>query len=260
MAEPEFKSFNDPALRAAVRGVWANERAPRELRKQIAALCTTQTRNAPDPLIFRLRSALYGLAAAAVFLLAVGLAFENWTGGGRRPLRAPRTIALPTALATDLFAQHDQDVKSKNHQAPGVAKIDFKLIGRQLQDRLNFPVLSADLPKPGWKFKGAQVCTVSKIVTAHLVFEYQGREYISLFSMPASSVSGSAPGCDYAQTDNRHLMAGFATQAGFYCVVATSTDESITIEEVRTIRDELRPLMNDVPASPNGQLATILPR
>jgi len=260
MADQEFKSFNDPALRAAIRGVWANERAPRELRKQITALCPSQNGRSTEPLIFRLRSAMYGLAAAAVFILAVGLAFQSWEGGGRRPLRAPRTIALPTALAADLFARHDVDAKAKDHQTPGIAKTDFKLIGRQLQERLNYPVLATDIPEPGWKFKGAKICTVDKIVTAHLLFELRGKEYLSLFSMPVSNISGAASGCDYSQSDDRHLMAGFATQTGFYCVVATSTDESITIEEVRTIRDELRPLMADVPPSPNGQLATILPR
>src|SRR5258707_272257 len=83
----------EAALRAAIRGVWANERAPRELRKQIIALCPTQAigQNS-EPLILRIRSVLYGLAAAAVFLLAIGLVFGSWTGGGRRPQRAPRMI------------------------------------------------------------------------------------------------------------------------------------------------------------------------
>ena len=37
MSDSEFKSFNDPALRAAVRRVWSDERAPQELRQQILA-------------------------------------------------------------------------------------------------------------------------------------------------------------------------------------------------------------------------------
>jgi len=35
MSDSEFKSFNDPALRAAVRRAWSDERAPQELRQQI---------------------------------------------------------------------------------------------------------------------------------------------------------------------------------------------------------------------------------
>ncbi len=202
---------------------------------------------------------MYQLAAAAVFLLAVGIAFASWTSGGRQPRRAPRVIALPVAMSNDLYARHDADAKAPEHQLAGISKTDFKLMGRQLQSRLNFPVLAANIPGDGWKFHGASVCTVGKIITAHLVFDLRSKEYISIFSMPASELNGSAPGCDYSEVTPHHVMAGFTTQMGFYCVVGTSVDESITIEEIRTIRDELKPIITDAPTTPGGQLASILP-
>jgi hypothetical protein len=266
MSDWEFKSFNDPALRAAVRRVWSDERAPFELRQQIAALCsgkpaTRGTRPSHEPLSMRIRSNLYQLAAAAILLLAIGIAFADWNMGGRGPRRAPRVVALPTALANDLYARHDADVNAPDHKLVGVSQTDFKAMGRQLQDRLNFPVLAANLPGKGWKFHGANVCKVGKTVTAHLMFDLNGKEYVSIFSMPVTEVADSTRACDYSEVITKHYMAGFTTEVAFYCVVATSVDDSITIEEVRTLRDELKPFLADVPpnANPNGQLATILP-
>jgi hypothetical protein len=261
MSDQDFKSFNDPALRAAVRRVWSDERAPQELRQRITAMCgprVTAGRRS-ESVSMRIRSSLYGLAAAAVFLLAVGIVFEDWSAGGRQPRRAPRVIALPAAMSANLYARHDADAKTPNHQLAGISQTNFKLMGQQLQQRLNFPVLAANLPGEGWKFHGASVCSVGSIVTAHLVFDLRGKEYVSIFSMSATDLSGSAPGCDYSEISPHHLMAGFTTQIGFYCVVATSVDESITIEEIRTIRDELKPIITDAPPTPGGQLAAILP-
>jgi len=264
MSDQEFKSFNDPSLRTAVRRVWGDERAPRELRQQIAALCTSSgkrgSRANSEPFSMRIRSTLYGLAAAAVFILAVGIAFADWSGGGRRPLRAPRVVALPGNMATNLFARHDADEKAKKHQFAGINQTDFNTMSKELGSQLGFPVLATSLPGNGWRFHGASICTVGKIVTAHLIFDRQGKQYISLFSMPVGEVSGSGPGCDYTEVAQNHVMAGFATSVGFYCVVGSSSDDSMTVEEVRTIRDELKPIMVNVAPAPDSQLAVILPR
>jgi hypothetical protein len=267
MSDSEFKSFNDPALRAAVRRVWSDERAPQELRQRMMALCPTQSGpgkargnrgRSYEPVSMRIRSTLYGLAAAAIFLLAVGIAVADWNLGGRGPLRAPRVVALPTALSNDLYARHDADAKAAEHQLIGVSQTDFKAMGKQLQQRLNFPVLAANLPGKGWKFHGASVCKVGKTVTAHLLFDLYGKEYVSIFSMPVTEVADSGRACDYSEISTRHVMAGFTTEVGFYCVVVTSVDNSITLEEVRTLRDELKPYLADVPPNPGGPLATIL--
>ena len=269
MSDSEFKSFNDPALRAAVRRAWSDEQAPQDLRRQIVAMCsgaaatrgTSRDWRNHEPLSMRIRSNLYRYAAAAIILLAIGIAFADWNSGGRGPRRAPRVVALPTALSHDLYATHDADAKAPDHKLVGVSQTDFKAMGQQLGQRLNFPVLAANLPGKGWKFHGATVCKVGKIVTAHLVFDLNGKEYVSLFSMPVTEVADSGRACDYTEVLNKHVMAGFTTETGFYCVVATSSDDSVTVEEIRTLRDELKPYLVDLPpnANPTGQLATILP-
>jgi len=267
MSDSEFKSFNDPALRAAVRRAWSDERAPQELRQQIVALCGgTATRGTSrskwrnhEPLSMRIRSNLYQFAAAAMLLLAIGIVFADWNSGGRLPRRAPRVVALPLTLSNDLYARHDADAKIADHKLAGISQTDFHSMSKQLQQRLNFPVLAADIP--GWKFHGANICKVGNIVTSHLVFDRYGKQYISLFSMPVTQVADSTRACDYSEVTNKHVMAGFTTEVGFYCLVGSSVDDSITIEEVRTIRDELKPYLLDASpsANPNGQLATILP-
>ena len=267
MSDSEFKSFNDPALRAAVRRVWSDERAPQELRQQVVALCSGSTTRGTsrgkwqnhEPLSMRIRRNIYQLAAAAMLLLAIGIVFADWNSGGRGPRRAPRVVALPLTLSNDLYARHDADARAADHKLVGISQTDFHSMSKQLQQRLNFPVLAADLPGKGWKFHGANVCKVGNTVTAHLVFDRYGKQYVSLFSMPVTQVADSTRACDYSEVTTNHVMAGFTTEVGFYCVVASSVDDSITIEEVRTIRDELKPYVADVPPNPTGQLATIFP-
>jgi hypothetical protein len=255
----DFESFNDPALRAAVRRVWSDERAPLELRQRITALVPRQAagpaRSQVDPLSLRIRSTLYGLAAAAVFVFAVGIVFNDWTGGRGGPDRAPRAIALPASSADALFASHDAWAKSPGHRIPGSTSGNFATVGQQLHKRLGFPVLAADLP--GWKFDGAAVSNVANAKSGQLFFDSNGKQFASVFSLPASFVQGVAQGCDYCQANDKHAMAGFATPNGFYCVVGSSTDGTLTIDDVRILRDGLRPQLSAKPLA-NSPIATIL--
>ena len=255
-----FESFNDPALRAALRRAWSDEKAPPELRQRITALAPRQAapaRRHVDPLSLRLRSPLYGLAAAAVFVLAVGMVFNAWTGGRGGPDRAPRAIALPATSADALFASHDAWTKSRGHRVPGSTSGSFEVVSQQLHKRLGFPVLAADLP--GWKFDGAAVSNVANTKSAQLFFDSDGKQFVSVFSLPASFIQGVAPGCDYCQANDKHAMAGFATPSGFYCVVGSSTDGSLTLDNIRILRDGLRPQLAQRPLS-TPAMAAILPR
>jgi hypothetical protein len=256
----EFQSFNDPTLRAAVRRVWSDERAPTVLRQRISALVPRQSagsaRRQTEPFSLRLRSALYGLAAAAAFLLAVGIVFNDWSNGRRGPDRAPRAIALPSTSADALFANHDAWAKAPGHRISGSISGNFMEVGQQLHKRLGFPVLAADLS--GWTFRGAVLSNVNNTKSGQLFFDSKGKQFVSVFSLPASFVQGVAPGCDYCQANDKHAMAGFATPSGFYCVVGSSTDGTITLDNVRVLRDMLRPTMdNPIPSTP---VAAILPR
>ena len=108
---------------------------------------------------------------------------------------------------------------------------------------MGFPVLAANL-NGSWKFEGASVSTIGKTRSAQLFFDSSDNQCVSIFSLPAGFLSGSAPGCDYCQANDKHSMAGFATGNGFYCVVGSTSQGAMSLDEVRTIRDELRPVMN----------------
>jgi hypothetical protein len=257
----DFESFNDPALRAAVRRAWADERAPAELRQRIAALAPRHAAGLSasrqtEPFSLRLRSALYGLAAAAVFVLAVGIVFSELKGGARGPNRAPRAIALPSSSADALFASHDEWVKAPGRRIPQGTTGDLTEAAQELHKRLGFPILAADMP--GWKFEGAAVSKIGNTRSGQLFFDSSDKQFVSVFSLPASFIQGFAPGCDYCQTNGKHSMAGFATPSGFYCVVGSSNDGTLTLDNVRNLRDVLRPEMGDKPVASTPPIAVTL--
>jgi hypothetical protein len=250
MSDTDFDSFNDPALRSAVRRAWGDERAPVELRDKLLEMFPSQkrsVRNAPvrEPLILRLRSTFYGLAAAAVFLLAVGLAFQDWISGQRHLRIAPRVLALPSQVADDLVAQHEVMTKKPGPAGGTVEAADARF---KLRSRLGFPVLAMDLPGTNWKFRGFTEPLITGAKSGQLLFGADGKKFVSVFSMPKSIVNGSAPACEYAQVNGSHPLAGFASNQAVYCLVASSKDGSLSLDDIRAIRDTLRPLNGvDVP-------------
>ena len=186
--------------------------------------------------MLRLRSPLYGLAAAAVILIALGLSLRYWHGPSNKSL----ALTLPGTLAADLVARHDSCVQLPDHHGPGFDRDDFAKIGNEMEQKLGFPVLSSNLTG-SWTFHGASVCFVGNIRSAHLVFERDGKQFLSFFSLPPTAVKNSSDGAEYAEVDDRHPLAGFSTPAGFYCIVGSSTDGSLTLDQVRSMRDRLRP-------------------
>jgi hypothetical protein len=85
-----------------------------------------------------------------------------------------------------------------------------------------------------------------------------GKQFVSVFSLPASFVQGADRGCDYCQANDKHAMAGFVTPSAFYCVVGSSSDGTVTIDNVRNLRDQLRPAL-DKPTAANASIAAIMP-
>ncbi|HXE55122.1 MAG TPA: hypothetical protein VN541_19015, partial [Tepidisphaeraceae bacterium] len=229
---------------------WAAERAPQELREQIVALCPDLNRRlrkpTPQPLSMRIRSAVYGLAVAATFLLAVGLLFHVWDIGNAR--HGPHIKQLPPDLAQLIIDRHEQTASSADPKTPGIPQDDQGKMEKAMQQKVGFPVLTASLGG-SWRFQGASITKVGNSNAAELLFERvtTRRQHLSLFSLPLSfaGIEQSCQ-CDYSQVQNKHPIAGFATNNGFYCVV---TDDSVTLDEVRVIRDQLRPKMDQPIAS-----------
>lgn len=239
MSETKLPSFDDPGLKAAIGRVWGRENAPAELRARVTASATGGPAGAlaTAPWGWRFRVPLYGLAAAAIVVVAVLLVFRP----GRPRPSSPDTLAtsliVPASLANDLVIRHDICCGDGDHH--GIASDDFDQIRRELHERLGFPVLSASIP--GWDFHGGSVCLVGKTKSGHLVFARKDHQFVSLFSLPPQVLECRRGSSDWAEMAENHPLAGFQTPAGLYFVVGSSPDGSLTLDEVRSVRDHLRP-------------------
>ena len=145
MAESEPESFNDPGLKSAVRKAWADERAPIALRRRLAEAMTGRTSGGVTGSFWRVRWPLYGLAAAALVVLCVGLVFRASRAGDDRPTPVP-AVALNDTLAAELVARHDACCKAEDHHMPGLPQGDFAAIATAIRQRLGYPILAAALP------------------------------------------------------------------------------------------------------------------
>jgi hypothetical protein len=223
VSEPQSENFDDPGLKAAIRRAWGAEQCPPALRERIIAECgqTPGMRIGPERPSLGRRLIFYGWTAAAVMLIAVGLVFRFHRPGPNDHGSPPVALALPTTLADELIARHDECCKATDHHMPGLSRDDFPKIAQQLREKLGFPILSARLPG-SWDFHGASVCPVGTTKSGHLVFERGNNEFVSIFSLPRQFVSAMPSGKDFSETEQHHPIAGFATGDGFYCLVGSS--------------------------------------
>ena len=106
---------------------------------------------------------------------------------------------------------------------------------------LQFPILADDVP--GWNFRGFSECRVGPTLTGHLVFKRSAQD-LSLFSLPADSWQGSHASQEASAVDSDHPIAAFVTAEGVYCVVGSSDDHSLTLQDVQAIREQLRQRMS----------------
>lgn len=238
----ELEEFEDPGLKAAVRRAWGAECCPFAIRRrivdQVGGLGERRRRLIP------LRP-LFGLAAAALLLVAVGIVWHPW-GPSRSttPIDvtpAPSVAVLPVSLARDLTKRHDECSSLAEHADPSLAQDDPIELGRQMRERLNFPVLSMRLPR-GWSFRGAAFCPVGAQVSAHLIYFRDGRPSmtVSVFSLPPSVWPGDhCPNCAQ-MAGGDHAVAGIRTKDGFYCLVG-SADPPVSLSEVRGLLDDIWP-------------------
>jgi hypothetical protein len=178
---------------------------------------------------------LVGVAWAAILLIAVALVLRFYRTAGRNDTTVG---ALPAALADELVERHDGCCAAPDHHMPGISRDNYNDIRKELRQKLGFPILSADLTE-GWQFHGASVCPVGKTSSGHLVYQ-RGKEFVSLFSLPHSFVQGVINNGDCSQIAEQHPIAGFVTANGFYCIVGSSSDGSLTLDQVRAFRNELR--------------------
>ena len=229
-------SFDDPALKAAVRKAWGDQQAPDYLRRKVAALAARPAAGARP--ISWLRSPLFSLAAAAVLLAGMG-GFVVYLLHGPRSVEVATSSALPASLAGDLVFRHDECSRAPDHHLPGLPRDNFPAIAAMLRTRLAYPVLSAPLPRP-YAFDGASICYVGKIQSAHLLFHEDSRQ-VSVFSLPANAVPKSPAGAVYEAAAYGHPIVGVVQGRGFYCIVLSGPNA--TARESRNLLESLRPAL-----------------
>jgi hypothetical protein len=263
--DANLSSFDDPGLKAAVRRAWGHERATEALRARVFALAAANRpldSSAPTgapavittirPSVWQHPWLRYGLAAAAMVLIGFGVAyrlddtpFGRDRFGGIGGTEVTFTSTVPPPIAQGLLDSHDRCSKYPDHNAyPDVPGDNFPAMRRRLQEHLGFPVLAGNveeaLGRSGWRFKGAAVCKVGDVNAAHLVFVRDGQA-ISVFSLPPSSCrhAGRTPHeCEDPNPD--HPTAVFVWSDGVHCVVGSSTDRSLSLDQVRAVLEHLR--------------------
>ena len=263
--ESNHPSFEDPGLRAAVCRAWGDERCPAAVRNGVVSAVAGLRAQAPDSPAFIANTApstrpsfwqqpwlRYGLAAAAMMVIGFGIASRldnsrpDTPGFGGTEVTFASTVPAP--IAAGLLESHDRCSKYADHNAfPALTPDNFAAMRLKLEETLGFPVLAGNveeaLGRNGWQFKGAAVCKVGDVSAAHLVF-VRNAQAISIFSLPPSScrhAGRSATECEDANPD--HPVAVFVWSDGVHCVVGSSTDRSLSVDQVRSVLEQLRPTL-----------------
>jgi hypothetical protein len=250
-------------LKAAVCRAWGEERCPEAVRSRVLAAAAGRDATAApvvitppesrDPSFWQQPWLRYGLAAAAMMVIGFGLASRLDNSGNDIGLgtQVTFTSTVPAPIAQGLLESHDRCSKYPSHNAPGFAAGDFATMRRQLEQRLKFPVLAGNIEEAlganGWKFTGAAVCKVGDLDAAHLVFVRRGQA-ISIFSLPPYACRHADSGAHECEDSNPdHPVAVFVWSDGVHCVVGSSDDRSLSVDEVRAVLEHLRPTL---PATP----------
>jgi hypothetical protein len=278
MTTTDPNSFNDPDLKAALRRVWGNQAAPADLRQRVYAMgigaarapsagLTPALRPRSSAWVWPLRHPrpLYGLAAALMMVLGFGIAYQidqsSPSGSGSRsgssgyatvvgpslsngPATVPATTlpsALPPSLTDRLADAHTRCVGYPDHDGfKDLGPSDFGSLRQRLENELGFSVLAGAIgdDESGWEFKGAAVCPVGQVASAHLLFKRRGQA-VSLFSLPRACCPQARTGDVFEDGDTDHPTAVFVRPGGIQCVVGSSRDGSLTSQDVRLIGERL---------------------
>jgi hypothetical protein len=108
-----------------------------------------------------------------------------------------------------------------------------------LTSQIKRPVFVADLTKDGWKFQGGAVRNVGSQPAAQLFFT-KDKAAISVFSLPASAAPNAKDGMTYEKNFHDSPIAGFLKGNGLFCIVGSSEDNSLTVDQVRQLLEAHR--------------------
>ena len=249
MEHDDFQ-FDEPGLKGAVQRAWGGEQSPQRLRARVSRLIATAASvdQAPAPVSTweRWQGRVYGLAAAAVLILGIGLLVLYYQGAfdgnvsrfasAAQPISLPSKTAMPISLAQSMVATHNSCGKLQDHRLVGdLPANSYRALSVKLTSDLGFPVIARGLG-PEWKFRGAGECSVGELRGSHLLF-VRGNESISVFSLPSSCMMGIPPGAQFEGPVQGHPVAGFSRGGAVYAFVGSSPAASLTTEALTAIRD-----------------------
>lgn len=223
--------FEDPVLQTAVKRLYAQERAPAALRERIAATMAGTAGETSMRLDRRpsgwisLFTQPYGLAlAASLAVVAIAGAYMAWL----RPVSAS-DIGQTTLAA--MVQTHDRCCEHADHFMAGIPKDGCRSAGEAIQRQLRETVLAANLVTDGWEYRGAGICPVGEVRSAHLVYA-RGEQRLSVFSLPASLCSEAKEGNICVKEVNGHVIAGLVRTGGVYSMVGHCPKNSLKAEEI----------------------------
>ena len=216
--------FEAPELKAAVRRLYGSERSPAGLRQRVESILQADQASARPMRIY----GAVGLQWAAAAVILIGL-----TG---LVLRASYERRHPVGGQTLLAMVHTHDFccrAGNAHRRPGIPQNDFALMGQALASKIKEPVLASEIGD-GWKFVGAATCPVDGKLSAHLVY-FRNGQWLSIFSIPASSCEKVRDGGFGGERINDHMIAGFAHTGGVYCMVGSCPQKNLQLDEIERL-------------------------
>ena len=216
--------FDAPELKTAVRRLYAAERAPAGLRNRVESILRTEQAASRPMRIYN--AVMWQQAAAAVILVGLtGLIL-------RANFERKHPVGNQTLLA--MVRTHDYCCRNGNtHRWTNIPQTDFVLMGQTMASTIKEPVLAADIGD-GWSFVGAAMCPVGDKQSAHLVYRRNG-QWLSIFSIPASSCQKVRNGGFGGERINDHMVAGFAHTGGVYCMVGSCPKGALQLDEIKQL-------------------------
>ena len=254
MEHPEVSSFEDPALKDALRRSYCAQKAPASLRDKIcqclaladvqapesektsaheanghslkiapASVGGTMRITPPSTRSMTLPSLLPGLSIAAAMIIAIGSVALILNTSSQ---------AIPLNFEAAAIARHDECCQAPNHVNLNVPASSFGKMGQYLRQELAHPVLAADMTTDGWTFGGASICPVNGIPAAHLIFR-KGSVTLSVLSLPASAVPSLANQQTYeGTTPDGHVVVALAKDGAVYCLVGHCPKGQLTCSDL----------------------------
>jgi hypothetical protein len=236
--------FDAPELKTAVRRLYAAERAPAGLRQRVESILRADQATSRPMRIGR--AAIWQWAVAATILVGLtGLIM-------RVSYERSHPVGGQTLLA--MVKTHDFCCREGNpHRHRDIPQDNFVLMGQTMAGKIKEPVLAAELDN-GWKFVGAAMCPVNGKPSAHLIYRRDG-QFLSIFSIPASSCEKVRDGGFGAEKINDHMIAGFAHTGGVYCMVGSCPKKNLLLDEIQQLLERHKGDL--IEARPSGSIAMV---